>query len=386
MKPTRVLWLIKGLGLGGAEKLLVLATPYLDRTRFQYEVAYFLPWKSAVVPDLEQAGLPVTCLNHTHPLDLRVVGGLARFLRERRIDLVHAHLPYAGVVGRLAARLVGAAAVYTEHNVQERFHALSRLANQATARLCDRIIAVSDEVSASLRSSPLLHGIPVRTVPNGVDVPSLQREAAESDGVRGEFGIAPDQPIVGVVNVFRPQKRLDLWIRVARRIADGEPAAAFLVVGDGQHRQDLVALARRMGLEGQMHFPGLRRDAPRLMAAFDVFMLSSIYEGLPVAVLEAMALARPIVAMRVGGLPGVVQDGRHGYLVDPDDPEALADRVLHLLRNPSIRRAMGEAARARVQEAYSIEQMVRATEDVYVEVLGGKSPGPVLLAKAGDHR
>jgi len=88
----------------------------------------------------------------------------------------------------------------------------------------------------------------------------------------------------------------------------------------------------------------------------------------------------------VGGLPGVVQEGRHGYLVDPDDPEALADRVLHLLRNPSIRRAMGEAARTRVEEAYSIEQMVRAIEDVYVEVLGGKSPGPVVLAKAGDHR
>lgn len=383
---TRVLWLIKGLGLGGAEKLLVLAAPYLDRTRFRYEIAYFLPWKNALVADLEQAGLQVTCLNHNHPLDLRVAGRLARFLRERHIDLVHAHLPYAGVVGRIAARLAGAAAVYTEHNVQERFHVVSRLANQTTARLCDRIIGVSEEVSTSLRRSPFLRGVPVLTIANGVDVPQLRREAAESDGVRAEFGIDPDRPIVGVVNVFRPQKRLDLWIRAARRIADAEPQTAFLVVGDGPFRQDLVALARRVGLEERMHFPGLRRDAPRLMAAFDVFMLSSIYEGLPVAVLEAMALARPIVAMRVGGLPGVVQDGRHGYLVDPDDPEALADRVLHLLRNPPIRQAMGEAARARVQEAYSIERMVRATEDVYIEVLAGKAPGTVRLAQAGDPR
>lgn len=368
---AKVLWLIKGLGLGGAEKLLVLAAPYLDRSRFEYEVLFLLPWKTALVPELERAGIPVICLNHRHPFDLRVVPRIARLLRERRVDILHAHLPYSGVVGRVAARLAGTPAViYTEHNVQQRYHLLTRLINQATLRLCDVTVAVSAEVRASLLRSPLVGRRTVLTILNGVDVEGLRRAAA-ADGVREEFGILPDRLVVCVVNVFRPQKRLDLWVRAARLIADAEPRATFLVVGDGPIRPQVRDLAGRLGLDGRIAFPGLRHDAARLMAVFDVFMLSSVYEGLPVAVLEAMALGRPVVATRVGGLPGVIQDGRHGFLVPPGDPGALAERVVELLRRPELRQAFGEASAARVRQHFSIERMVRETEHLYVRLLEG---------------
>ncbi len=373
--PVRVLWLIKGLGLGGAEKLLALAASHVDRSRFEYQLAFLLPWKTALVADLEAQGIPVTCLNHRVPWDPRVLSRLARTLRRERIDVLHAHTPYAGVVGRIAARLVRTPhVVYTEHNLQERYHPVTRVLNQATMRLCDLTIVVSDEVGHSLQASPFVKAVPVRTILNGVDADDLLRLAREGGDVREELNIAEDRLVVGVVNVFRPQKRLDLWVRAARSIAALEPRAVFVVVGEGPSRSDVEALARREGMEGRIHFPGLRRDAPRFMASFDVFMLASDYEGLPVAVLEAMALRTPVVATRVGGLPEVVDDGQSGYLVDPGAPDALAARVLTLLQTPAQRKAFGEAAAARVRERFSIARMVRETEGVYTRLIEGGAP------------
>ncbi|HWQ28590.1 MAG TPA: glycosyltransferase [Dehalococcoidia bacterium] len=371
-RPARVLWLIKGLGLGGAERLLTLAARHVDRSRFAYEAAYFLPWKDALVGELEGLGIRTTCLRHTRPFDLRVVPRVAAFLRERRIDVLHCHLPYTGVVGRLAARLAGVpCVVYTEHNVQQRYHVVTRLANQTTVRLADLTIAVSDEIRDSLLRSPLTRGADVRTIQNGVDADALE-EAAAAGGVREEFGIPRDRLIVGVVSVFRAQKRLDLWLRTAAAIALAEPRSVFMVVGDGPGAPELRALAGELGLDGRVIFTGLRHDAPRLIAAFDVFMMSSIYEGLPVAVLEAMALGRPVVSTSVGGLPDVIEDRHSGLLVAPDDRAALAQRVLDLLADPAERRRLGDAARARVRQRFSIQTMVRATEDIYEQVLASR--------------
>lgn len=370
---TKVLWLIKGLGLGGAEKLLALAAPHLDRTRFDYEAAFLLPWKTALVQDLESAGIRTTCLNHRHALDLRIVPRLVQFLRERHVDLVHLHLPYTGVVGRLAARLAGVPCVYTEHNLQARYHPVTRVVNQLTMRFTDLTIAVSEEVRHSLVNSRLGRGVRVTTIPNGVDLDALRSAAAHGPSVREELAIPPDHKIVGVINVFRPQKRLDLWLQAARIIADREPTTTFVIVGDGPIRTDLMGTADRLGLRARTFFPGLRRDAPRFLAAFDVFMLSSEYEGLPVAVLEAMALQMPVVATQVGGLPGVIEDGVQGFLVPPHDPEALADRVVQLLRDPDLRRRQGIAAGQRAQEHFSIARMVAAVEQTYTEVLEARA-------------
>jgi glycosyltransferase involved in cell wall biosynthesis len=379
--PAKVLWLIKGLGLGGAEKLLALAAPHLDRNRYEYQVAFLLPWKTALVAELEATGIPVTCLNHRVNWDLRVISRIARLLQREQIDILHAHLPYTGIVGRIAAQLAGTPHVmYTEHNVQERYHPLTRVLHQATLGLCDLTIAVSDEVRRSLLASPLVRRAPIRTILNGVDVDGTADLARNSADVRQEFGIAADRPIVGVVNVFRAQKRLDVWIQAARKIAEAEPLVSFMVVGDGPLRPSIEAQALKEGLQGRIHFPGLRRDALRLMAAFDVFMLASEYEGLPVAVLEAMALGRAVVATHVGGLPSAINDGEHGILVPPGNPDALASSVIDLLRNDDLRRGLGSAARERVRRNFSLSQMVSAMEQAYTDVLNGSAPDELAPA------
>lgn len=383
--PAKVLWLIKGLGLGGAEKLLALSAPYLDRRRYEYQAAYLLPWKTALVADLQSAGVPVTCLNHRISGDPRVVYRIARLLRSERIDILHVHLPYTAVVGRLAARLAGTPRViYTEHNLQERYRPVTRFLNQVTMGLSDLTIAVSEEVRRSLLTSPLVRNKNVRTILNGVDVDLLVKAASEGGDVRGELGIPADRQIVGVVNVFRVQKRLDVWIRAARIVAQTMPDVVFVLVGDGPVRGDIEAQARRDGLDRRVYFTGLRHDAPRLMAAFDVFMLSSEFEGLPVAVLEAMALRIPVVATRVGGLPAVIDDGYSGFLVEPGNPEALADQVTTLLRAPALRQSFADAGAVRVREQFSTARMVRETEDIYRQVLdepahaGGTVPDPLI--------
>jgi glycosyltransferase involved in cell wall biosynthesis len=380
--PRKVLWLIKGLGLGGAERLLTLAADHVDRTRYVYEAAYLLPWKTALVNEMERAGVPTVCLNQSRPYDPRIVGRIVRLVRERRVDILHMHLPYAAIVGRIAGKLAGVPAmVYTEHGLQERCHPLTRIANQLTMRLGDVTIAVSGEVKDSLLRSRLVRGTRVLTIRNGVDVEWLRRMTSGASGIRGEFSIPEDGLVVGVVTAFRPQKQLETWIRAARAIADAEPRTTFIVVGHGPSQPAVRQLADRIGLNGRITFTGLRHDAARLMAGFDVFMSSSIYEGLPVSVLEAMALERPIVATRVGGLPGILRDGQEGFLVQPGDPGALAERVLTLLRNPSLRRTVGEAARRRVETEFSIQRMVRETEAVYAELLEAKAPSGKLESR-----
>ncbi len=368
------MWLIKGLGLGGAEQLLALAAPHVDRSRFDYEAAFLVPSKDALVGDLEKAGVRTTCLNQTSPFDPGIIGRIARFLRERSVDLLHVHLPYTGVVGRVGARLAGVpCVVYTEHNVQECYHPITRLANQLTIRLCDVTIAVSEEIRESLLRRPLARGARVLTIRNGVDTEGLKLAARIGPDVREEFSIARDRLVVGTVSGFRAEKRLDLWVEAARLIAEVEPRSVFILVGDGPLRPRVMALAERLGLGSHITFTGLRRDVPRLVAAFDIFMMSSLYEGLPVAVLEAMALGKPVVATRVGGLPGVVNDGQHGFLVEAGDSAALAAKALVLLGDPDLRRTMGGAGQARIQEYFSVQQMVHVTEQVYADVLTAAS-------------
>ena len=148
-----VLWLIKGLGSGGAENLLVSAARHIDRDRFNYSAAYFLPWKNALVGDLEAAGVPVTCLNQKKPYDFRALFSLNRKFRKDHIDILHAHLPYPGIVGRLASKFSPVkTVVYSEHNVWERYHRFTYLANKLTYKLNDAVVAVSEDVENSIRN------------------------------------------------------------------------------------------------------------------------------------------------------------------------------------------------------------------------------------------
>src|SRR5262245_3575535 len=219
----RVLVLIKGLGRGGAEQLLVNAAPYLDRARFEYAYAYTLPAKNELVSDLERAGMRVTCLGSERAGSW--VGALRTEVHRRRVDLVHMHSPSVASVARLVLRR-RVRLVYTEHNVWESYHPLTAFANLVTYTRNDHVFAVSREVEASIRYPRALRfrAMPaVETLHHGIDAAAVSTGAG-SDGVRAEFGIPPDAPLVVTVGSLKPQKDHPNMIRamlsVRREVPD----------------------------------------------------------------------------------------------------------------------------------------------------------------------
>jgi glycosyltransferase involved in cell wall biosynthesis len=365
----RVLVLIKGLGRGGAEQLLASAAPYLDRSRFQYEFAYLLPWKDALVGELEGHGFRVACLGGGRGAGWAL--RLRSLVREHDIDLVHAHLPYAAIGGRLALAGPGRPRlVYTEHNVWQSYKPPTYWANLLTFARTDHVFAVSDVVRGSIRYPRALRWRrlpPLETLYHGVDPATIQR-APGPDGVREELGIPAGAPVVGTVANFRHTKGHNYLLRAAELVRRTIPEVRFLLIGQGPLEAEVRAEAGRLGLDGTVIFAGFREDVPRLTAAIDVFALSSLHEGLSIALIEAMALGRPPVVTRVGGLPELVEDGRHGLLVPPADPSALAAGIVRVLQDDALRARLGEAARRRAAD-FDIRTAVRRMEEVYAGLL-----------------
>jgi len=364
----RILLLIKTLNRGGAEQLLVSSAPYLDRSRFAYEVAYLLPTYDAMVATLEAAGLPVRCLDGA-----RGVGWIRRLealVREREVDLVHVHSPYAAIGARI--RLQGRSVpriVYTEHSVWEGYRRATYWGNLLTFPRNDHVFAVSEHVRASLRyPRPLsLRMPPVETLYHGVD-PNRLPSSVEPDDVRRELGIPGGAPVVGCIANFTPQKAHVYLLEAAALLRRRIPDVRLVLVGSGPLEAQVRGSAHRLGLDGAVVFTGSRPDAPRIATCFDVFALSSVQEGLSIGLIEAMALGAPAVVTHAGGLPEVVRDGTEGIVVPPADPGAIADGLETLLGDAALRQRMGEAARRRALQ-FDIRKTVRRIEEVYGELL-----------------
>ena len=363
MSAPVILVAVKGLGIGGAEKLIVESARLWDRERFDYRVAYALPWKDQLVAPLLDLGVPVECIGTKRGMTP------ASWWRLRRAaagaDLVHAHLPAMGAVARVFA---GRPVVYTEHNVASSYRGPVRLINRLTYLGNEAVTAVSPAVAESVARYP---GPTPLVVPNGVscEVPPGYRRR-----VLAELGL--DEPVALVVHVgnIRPHKGHANLVAAMPALVAARPDVAVVSIGGEKNQGDLARvrrLADQGGVSGSLRFLGRRPDALDFIAAADVFVNPSDFEGLPVAVLEAMALGRPVVATAVGGVPELVDDGDTGCLVPPRDPAALAAAVVRLLDDPDSAHRVGAAAAKEVEARYSLEAMVRRIEAVYDEVLGG---------------
>jgi glycosyltransferase involved in cell wall biosynthesis len=364
----RILHVIKGLGRGGAEQLLLSAAPYFDRTRFSYEVAYILRAKHALADELREAGIPVHCLNGgSNPGWL---GRLRALARERQVDLVHSHSPMVAAGARSALWDKRLRRVYTEHNVWEAYRPLTYWANLLSFPRSDHVFAVSDHVRASIKYPAPLSFLPMPTVEtlyHGLD-PDAVAGWRTHDGIRAEFDIPEDAPVFGAVANFRAEKGHRHLITAASQVFRQVPEAKLVLVGQGPLERDVRRQVRELGLEDSVIFAGYRKDAPRIAGSFDVFTLSSIHEGLAIALIEAMALGVPAVVTRVGGLSEVVEHGIQGLVVTPGRPRALADAVVKILRDRPLRDRMGVAARERAR-LFDIRNAVRRIEQVYEELL-----------------
>ncbi len=388
----RVFHLIKGLGRGGAEVLLSAGLRYADRERFTYGYGYFLPHKDAVVPELEALGADVVNFNRPSRAGiLLAVPQVVRHLKKWKADVIHCHLPLSGVTGRLAARYLGIPIVYTGHMEVEYNHPLTRAVNLATWRLQDRVIAVSEGSGASARRRAG-EKVPITVVPNGVDTKAFQPDPELGVQIREKYSIAPNVPVIGTVAVFRRQKQLRHWVCVAGLVHKARPDVRFLIVGEGPTREAVEAEIREAGLEDVVKLAGFQDEVLPFLSAMDVYLMTSIIEGLPIALLEAMASGLPVVSTAVGGIPEVVEEDA-GFLVPLDigpeqidafmqgdetttrglgDADALASHIVTLCDDPDLRARMSAGSRAVIEARYSMGRMMRDLETIYTDVLGDR--------------
>jgi glycosyltransferase involved in cell wall biosynthesis len=365
----KVLWVMKELAIGGAERLLLEIAPALAGAVEFAPIAVFdepRTYEDAYAA----AGFNVRTLGARSPYDLRWMSRIRTLAAELSPDLVHLHLPYVAALGRVALRSQGRPIVYTEHNLWSMYRPLSRLANALTFGMNQAAIAVSgavqEEILASRAGRRL--GRRLRVVHNGISVDEAEREARAQSQLWTEPVVR--HPAYGTVGHLRLSKGVDVLLRASLLVREELPAATGYVVGAGE---DVAHLdGERRALEAPVQFLGTRHDARGLMDAFDVFVLPSRVEGLPVALLEAMALGKPIVATRAGGVPEVLTDGESGLLVDIGDEVALAAAVVTLLKDRDLGRRLGARARQVVQERFSAQTMAQSYLDVYRAVLGEK--------------
>lgn len=367
----KVYHLIKGLGRGGAEMLLPETLRTHDAERFDFRYAYFLPHKGQVAEDLRELGKEVDCFAATNNLAiLAKVPAVARKAREWGADVIHCHLPIAGVVGRLVGRLTGIPIVYTEHNKQERYHVATRKLNLATLGWNKYVIACSGDVKESIDRHKDMNGTPVTTLLNAVNT---DRFTPSGDhGTRGRarngINIPEDRTVIGTVCVFRTQKRLDRWIALAKRLADDYPKLHFAIVGDGPEEDMLRGRIREYGLDERVTLPGRIAEVRPWLAAMDIYLMTSEFEGLPIAMMEAMSSGLPVVATRAGGIGEAITDGEDGFLTEIEEWEQLEAPLRRLIEDTNLCTRIGTAARERIKRDFSIERMTAELEAIYEQV------------------
>lgn len=360
MKRTRVLILIKGLGIGGAEKLIAEAVPFWDRDCFEYEVAYLLPWKDQLVPTLTDVGVPVHQLGNGR-LGFSTFRAVRRALRDLAPDLVHAHLPMTGVMARLISPVP---VVYTEHNVSSSYRFPTKQLNRLTYRRNSRTIAVSDAVadSVSAYSDPLV-------IPNGV---SVSVSDADRIKTRKELGIGERTILIAHVGNIRPHKGHKNLIEAIEILKSRLEDFIVVSIGGEKYPGDFDRIrdeAGQRGVESFFRHLGRREDAISFLAAADIVVNPSDHEGLPLAVLEAMMLGTAVVATAVGGVPSVIDSGSNGLLVPAGDPEALAVALEKVAGDPELRTLLGRNARQDAADRHGLKAMVRAVENVYKDLV-----------------
>lgn len=366
-----MLHFVKGLGAGGAERLLVSLAGVGDHDRFSYEVAYLLPWKQAFVPALETAGVRTRCLGGRRGVaDLRWVARLARLIRTGGYDVVHLHSPLPGAVARSLIRTMPRArrprVVSTEHNVWWSHVAPTRWVNTATFPWGDAWLAVSTEVMSSI---PERLRQRVEIVIHGIELDKMQAPDGSRDEVRRELGMADDDIVMVTVANFRRQKAYPNLLHAARIVVDRQTTARFVVVGQGPLEDEVRALRRELGLDERVRLLGYRDDVGRVLSGCDVFVMASDYEGYPLAVMEAFAAGLPVAGTAVGGMTEAVVEGRAGHLAPARDPEALADAILRLSGDEQARARMGAYARNQA-EGYDIVHAARRIEQLYLDLAG----------------
>jgi glycosyltransferase involved in cell wall biosynthesis len=387
-RKVRVAHIITRLIRGGADENTVFTVLGMDPHRYEVhilagrgsELSGFPPEIhdcTTVIPELVRDPSPIQ--------DLIALAKITRILRQGRYDLVHTHTAKAGFIGRVGARLAGVpCVVHTLHGVTFHEH-LSPWLRRAyihleriAAPLSDVLIAVGDDVKGKYLGESIGRADQYVTIPSGMDTAAFQRALRfPKEGRiprRVEFGFTDEHIVLGMVSRLEPRKGYRYFFEALSRVSTEFPLLRALIVGEGNQAAELREMARKLGIHDRVVFAGYRPDIAGVIAAFDVAVLTSLWEGLPRVLVQYALLEKPIVTFDVEGAREVVEEGTTGYIVPREDVDALTDRLRRFLQNADLRRNFGAAARESVEGRWDVERMVAGISDVYRQVESRKIP------------
>jgi len=370
--PVRVLELLVSTDLGGGPAHVRDLIAGLVGPAFRFTVGG--PAGGALLPALTAAGAdfePVAA----DRLSAGALRDTIRLARAGRIQVIHSHGKGAGLYGRIAARLTGATSVHTFHGIHPSgYGGLYLRLERALSRRTFAVVHVSESQAALARALGLAPAGRTRVIVNGIDAASVRAAAAGAPISRATLGLEPDALVLGTIARLDPVKRLEVLLRALPLLVARVPEAQLLIVGDGPERDALPALARTLGLEDRVVFAGAIPDAARVLPLVDLYVTASRREGLPTALLEAMACGVPVLATEAPGHVDAVEPEITGRLVPLDDAPGLAAAAALLLRDPALRARMGRAGRERVEQHFTRGRMLSEIAALYREAAGFPAP------------
>lgn len=383
-RGCNVILLTVGLTAGGTEGQLLELASRLDSRRFNVLVCSLKP-EGSIAREMRARGIRVVDLNGHGRWDLRVLWRLFRLIRREQPEILHAFLGLANLAASLVGRLLGVPVIIWSYRDVEMWKTRAHwMVDRLGARWADAITCCSEAVRQFVLARLDGQVSKLVTIHNGIN---LEAFCSPRVVTRSELALRDGGFVIGTVSrLDEPKKGLTVLLHALANVAGrkGVPAWQWLLVGDGPAHSRLRSLAAELGLSGQVVFTGARRDVPSLLPVMDLFVCPSLYEGFGIAIVEAMAAGRSVIASAVGGIPEIVVHEDTGLLVPPGDAGALADAIVALLTHPDRALAMGARGRARAKK-FSIEAAVQRHQQLY-ELLSARHAERARLAHSAEAR
>jgi glycosyltransferase involved in cell wall biosynthesis len=369
MAKTKVLHIVKSLDRGGAEILLLETLKFHNKEEFDFFYIYFLSWKNKLVKEIEEQGGRVINLSSNNNIHILFqIFKLRKFIKNNQIQITHCHLPWTGIVGRIVGKISHTPVIYSEHNKQERYHFITRFLNKITYNWQNLAIAVSEDVKNSIDQN-INTKSKVEVVYNGVNTVSFNRIVDVKWQLRRDFKILDTTIVLGNICVFRKQKRLDKWVDLFENINKQYPDSIGLLVGAGILFDEIKTYIKDRNLEDKILLVGLQTDVKQYLNIIDIFISTSEFEGLPIALLEAMSMQCAVAVTNAGGVKEVIDNSVNGFMVDVKRIDLLENIVLKLINDIELRQVMGLNARNTVEEKFSIKATTQQIENCYNKIL-----------------
>lgn len=359
---------------GGPESLIIDISRYINRERFDLHVALLSPLpegqRSEFHEELLANDTPVTVLPAKHKFDRTPIRVLGELLDRNHIDILHAHDHRSNLIAHFAARNRRTRRVATLHQPLRRYWWLWHwewLDEQIVCR-ADLVLPVADAIGLELVNKHPKMRERTKPILNGVDLEHF-RPVDQRATIRAEWGIPADAPLFAAIARFMPDKNLPALLNAARKIVDHRQDLRWVIVGRGPLEAKLRTLCTSLKLDDYVHFAGFRSDIPEVLSAIDTLVVPSTSEGCCVAILEAMACGKPVIATDVGGTKEVVIDGQTGFVIQPNDIPTLAQRMEQMADDPALYQRLADASHTKAQADFSVIQMVRNIEAAYEELM-----------------